>query len=386
MFPREPPLTNPEVVVHVRNLLRAGALPLLLLALIPATAQGQATRTWVSGVGDDVNPCSRTAACKTFAGAISKTASSGEINAIDPAGYGSVTITKPITIDGAGTHASILHTLTTGVVVNAPGAEVVLRNLSLNGAAPAPDPCTSNNTHGIRIVAAKSVRLENLTIDRSTERGILVANTAGNVAVHVRNVRIGDICPGKGIELAPTGTGTASLLFEGGSISNSSTGLLVGPGGHAFVQGSTFFSDLLGIRTTGTGEIDDLGGNTFVGNGTDGTPTRKSVAEVGPAGPAGLLGPAGPAGAPGPPGPPAVVAPLGATATVPPPPAICTVPKLTGLALKTAKKKLKAASCAAPKVVKKKGAASKRGKVIKQSPAAKKQIATTTKVTVTVGS
>ena len=55
-------------------------------------AQAQATRTWVSGVGDDANPCSRTAPCKTFAGAISKTATNGEINAIDSGGFGAVTI------------------------------------------------------------------------------------------------------------------------------------------------------------------------------------------------------------------------------------------------------------------------------------------------------
>src|SRR4051812_50031264 len=65
-----------------------------------ATANAQATRTWVSGVGDDVNPCSRTAPCKTFAGAISKTAEGGEIDALDPAGYGTVTITKAMTLDG----------------------------------------------------------------------------------------------------------------------------------------------------------------------------------------------------------------------------------------------------------------------------------------------
>jgi len=73
-----------------------------------AVAEAQATRTWVSGVGDDANPCSRTAPCKTFAGAISKTAPGGEINALDPAGYGAVMITKSITIDGGGTLASIL--------------------------------------------------------------------------------------------------------------------------------------------------------------------------------------------------------------------------------------------------------------------------------------
>src|SRR5687767_15351427 len=81
-------------------------------------AQAQASRTWVSGVGDDVNPCSRTAPCKTFAGAISKTAACGEISVLDPGGYGTVTITKSITIDGSGTHASILNASINGVTVN----------------------------------------------------------------------------------------------------------------------------------------------------------------------------------------------------------------------------------------------------------------------------
>src|SRR6478736_3802896 len=81
-------------------------------------AQAQATRTWVSGVGDDANPCSRTAPCKTFAGAISKTAAGGEIDALDPGGFGAVTITKSITLDGQGTLASILASGTNGIIIN----------------------------------------------------------------------------------------------------------------------------------------------------------------------------------------------------------------------------------------------------------------------------
>src|SRR3954465_12102451 len=92
---------------------------LVLVALVlPSSAFGQATRTWVSGVGDDANPCSRTAPCKTFAGAISKTAARGEINCIDPGGFGAVTITKNITIDCGGTFGSILAAGTNGVNVN----------------------------------------------------------------------------------------------------------------------------------------------------------------------------------------------------------------------------------------------------------------------------
>src|SRR3954468_3706194 len=94
---------------------------LTVVLLWAGLAGAQASRTWVSGVGDDVNPCSRTAPCKTFAGAISKTAAGGEIDALDPAGYGAVTITKGITLDG-GTGsgwASILASGTNGIIINA---------------------------------------------------------------------------------------------------------------------------------------------------------------------------------------------------------------------------------------------------------------------------
>src|SRR5262245_31782714 len=103
------------------------------LFLGSSLAYAQATRTWVSGVGSDANPCSRTAPCQTFAGAISKTAAGGEIDALDPHGYGSVTITKSIIIDGSpGNIAGVLASGTNGIVVNAPaGSIVTLRNLDV---------------------------------------------------------------------------------------------------------------------------------------------------------------------------------------------------------------------------------------------------------------
>src|SRR6185503_285716 len=119
-------------------------------------AQAQATRTWVSGVGDDANPCSRTATCKTFAGAISKTATCGEIDVLDPGGFGAVTITKSITIDGEGTMASILNSGVTGVLISLTNpAEtggcntVILRNLSINGSS-----TVSIGTNAIRDISS----------------------------------------------------------------------------------------------------------------------------------------------------------------------------------------------------------------------------------------
>src|SRR5215510_14419325 len=115
----------------VLNILAVAGLGLT----ISSVAQAQALRTWVSGVGDDANPCSRTAPCKTFAGAISKTAAGGEIDALGPAGYGALTITKAITIDGGGGQvASVLEAGTNGIVVQAGANDVViLRNLRFNG-------------------------------------------------------------------------------------------------------------------------------------------------------------------------------------------------------------------------------------------------------------
>ena len=160
----------------VRPMFRFLAVAIFLVAFA-SVGYGQATRTWVSGVGDDVNPCSRTAPCKTFAGAISKTAAGGEIDVLDPGGFGAVTITKSITIDGTTGQGfgSILASLTNGVIVNdslsaAPNTSVViLRNLSINGAPP-----TSPGLNGVRIIAGKHVSVENCTIF-----GFL-ASSAGN--------------------------------------------------------------------------------------------------------------------------------------------------------------------------------------------------------------
>src|SRR6266498_379000 len=131
-----------------------GAGAMVLASGLPAHAQ--ATRTWVSGVGDDVNPCSRTAPCKTFAGAISKTAAGGEISVLDPGGFGAVTITKAITIDGEGTLAGILAATVNGIIVNAGVNDVVhIRNLIINGTSGA-----SIGLNGIRYLAGKRVIVE----------------------------------------------------------------------------------------------------------------------------------------------------------------------------------------------------------------------------------
>src|SRR6476646_9957201 len=162
-------------------------LSLLAITVLGTTVMyGQASRTWVSGVGDDANPCSRTAPCKTFAGAISKTAAGGEIDALDPAGYGAVTISKAITIDGGGGQvASVLVSGTNGIVVQAGANDnVILRNLRINGILQAP---TGAGTNGIRFVSGKALHVENCNIFGFLQNGIDISlNTAsGPTRVYV---------------------------------------------------------------------------------------------------------------------------------------------------------------------------------------------------------
>jgi Right handed beta helix region len=146
-------------------------------------AGAQASRTWVSGVGDDANPCSRTAPCKTFAGAISKTAAGGEIDALDPAGYGALTITKAITIDGGGGQvASVLVSGTNGIVVQAGPSDVVtLRNLRFNG--------IGTGINGIRFLSGKSLAVENCDIFGFTTHGIDIASAGGKVFIDNVTIR-----------------------------------------------------------------------------------------------------------------------------------------------------------------------------------------------------
>lgn len=154
-----------------------------LFVLTANFLMAQATRTWVSGVGDDVNPCSRTAPCKTFAGAISKTATGGEISILDPGGFGAVTITKSITIDGGGIIGSILASFTNGIIINAVDAVVTLRHLSINGAG------STLGTNGIKIIAGKKVIIEDCTISNFSQKGIEI-NTTNSCTVFLNNVTI----------------------------------------------------------------------------------------------------------------------------------------------------------------------------------------------------
>jgi hypothetical protein len=183
----------------------------LLIALLSLAAQAQASRTWVSGVGDDVNPCSRTAPCKTFAGSIAKTVAGGEISVLDSGGFGAVIIRKSITIDGTGMLAGVLAAVgTTGITIDMTEAKdpsitaVRLRGLSLNG--------VGTGANGINIKTAGSVSVEDCVIDGFKGSGISV----GSGKVFVRNTTIrNNVTAGITLTAGQAGIADVALVFNG---------------------------------------------------------------------------------------------------------------------------------------------------------------------------
>lgn len=281
-------------------LLAAAALFLTAGAALAPAANAQATRTWVSGVGDDANPCSRTAPCKTFAGSISKTAAGGEINAIDSAGFGALTITKAITIDTSNVIGGVLNYGSHGIIVNAgPNDDVVLRGLDINGATiiASPPPCPYAGESGIRILRARSVRIKDSKIYRQT-KAIEVAPT-NPVNVLVNRVDMSENCD-NGVVYTPGSAGTANVMVQDSTISGSGTALSVSTGGTAWLTRTTLFANALGFQTLGTGTINDFGDNRLIANSSDGAATNNLGPKVvpGPAGAAGPVGPQGPQGEP----------------------------------------------------------------------------------------
>jgi hypothetical protein len=288
----------------LRALLAAAALFISAGAFLAPAAHAQATRTWVSGVGDDANPCSRTAPCKTFAGSISKTAAGGEINVLDPGGFGAVTITKAITIDAAGTEAGILINGSSGVIVNAGASDnVTLKGLDFSGINPGTG-CPWSTT-GVRVLKAGSVRIEDSKIERM-QKAVEIAPTSA-VDVFMDRVDISDSCT-SGIRVAPAAGGSANVAIQDSTITNSGTALSVADNGKAWLTRSTLFANTLGFELLGTGEINDYGDNRLIGNTADGTPTKNLAPAVNAAvpGPAGPQGVAGAQGVPGPQGTPAL--------------------------------------------------------------------------------
>jgi hypothetical protein len=228
-------------------------------------------------VGDDANPCSRTAPCKTFAGAISKTAPNGEIDALDPGGFGALTITKSITLDGGGGQvASILVTGTNGIVVSAqPTDVVIIRNLRFDGLLGNGSNSGNAGLNGIRFIGGRRLTLENVDIFGFNNNCVDIVPPANNqMNVVIRNSTLDNCNPfsntnglGAGVNIATTSGSGVTLSIERSMITNSRDGVFLngtsGPGSNVNV----YETNITGNAASGvTVQSTSSSANLFVKN------------------------------------------------------------------------------------------------------------------------
>jgi hypothetical protein len=278
-----------------------------LMLAVAGVAEAQATRTWVSGVGNDANPCSRTAPCKTFAGAISKTAANGYINVLDPGGFGAVTITKNITIDGGPFMSGVLAgSGGTGIIINGAGIKVTLRNLDIEGGS-----LTTFGLHGVRVFNAATVNIENchitdfsgsgveynsstagmLTISDTEIKRTLVGVNVTNGRVMIENLHSDFNTSGVKVNTGGQVTVRNSYVSGGGegfhtaqatsilnvenSISQSNTfGLVANNGTVRFSNSQILSNGSTGLFNAGPAAIISLSGNSVEGNPVAGAFTQ----------------------------------------------------------------------------------------------------------------
>ena len=237
----------------------ASALIATLCLFLPtAPAQAQASRTWVSGVGSDANPCSRTAPCKTFAGAISKTAPGGEIDCLDPGGFGALTITKAMTIDCTGTFGSVLVSGTNGINVQAGGPDVViLRGIRFDG--------VNTGLNAVNFLSGKLLIVDRCDIFGFTQNGVNVNLGATGTAV-VRNTTITNL-GGAGV-FAKTTVGFAIVQVTNSSFAGMPIGVQSDQNGFVTVKDSNFHQlPNFGAEATNAGFLDVVN-SLFSSNGT----------------------------------------------------------------------------------------------------------------------
>ncbi len=236
-----------------------------------APSQAQATRTWVSGVGDDVNPCSRTAPCKTFPGAISKTAAQGEINCLDQGSFGAVTITKSITISCTGVTAGILANGSPGITVNMPNATdvAIIQGLDIEG--------IGGGTNGIRMAGNGTVTIRNTSIHHFANDGVLVNGVAGAKANIIDSYIANNGTSGGaggGVEVAGGANANSATVYGTVLDSNVNFAISVDTNQSATVGSSKLVGSGPKLVINNTGTVTSYGNNII--RGATATPTTTS--------------------------------------------------------------------------------------------------------------
>jgi hypothetical protein len=335
------------------------AVGLTLVSCASALATVSPNRTWVSGVGDDINPCTRVEPCKTFAGAIAKTPAGGTITALDSGGFGSLTITKALTIDGGGAYGSALVGAGVNDITVVAGAndDVTLRGLEVtNGTA-----CTGPGTGtGIRFITGHSLRVENVIVHGFAAAGIDASPTTAAASLTIDHSDLRDNCT-TAINVAPTAA-SLPVQITNSTFTHNATAISAGNGAQVRLGHNTISGNTTGLATTGTGVISSFGDNHIAGNPSFGTAADGVVPALLPA----LVAPVIPPVLP--PTPQTVTGP-GSIVLVPTH-TTCTIPKLANLTITQARKAATKAKCQVGTVGYTPKHGKKRNRIYAQTPSA----------------
>jgi hypothetical protein len=237
----------------------------VFILLPAASGHAQSLRTWVSGTGDDANPCSRTAPCHTFAGAISKTAAGGEINVLDGGGYGIVTITRSINIIAAGAQAGVSAPQMSGITIRAGANDVVsLDGLTFNG--------SGSGLSGIDIVSAGKVDIRNCTVTGFLGTPGAAINVAASAPVQVQ-VSNCTLFGNNGGVWATVDQAPNVVHLDRVRINGTNTAVQADGNAAMFVSNSSIAGNSVGFNPLNKGQITSFGNNVLAGNAKDGKPT-----------------------------------------------------------------------------------------------------------------
>ena len=263
-----------------------------LLVAGASLAQAQSSRTWVSGVGDDFNPCSRTAPCKTFSSAMSKTAINGEIDALDPGGFGTITIIKSLTIDGTGTLAGILSSGVTGVTVNMtdmsgndPLKIARLKNITINGTGLSGTVGTRTGVRGVNVSSSNPAQprviLEDVLIDNFANEGVLFAANGGHLIIWNSSIRNNGTA---GVRADSFGANVVFVTINNSHMNhNAQEGVRIEDNVRATITYSTASDNILNgvtnISSTSASQV-EIANSTIANNGQNGVFSINSTSTI----------------------------------------------------------------------------------------------------------
>jgi hypothetical protein len=216
----------------------------LTLALCAPLAASAAQRTFVSIAGSDANPCSLMRPCRSFATAITQTNAGGEVIVLDSGGYGTVTITKAVSIIAPpGVYAGVSAFTDAGIIVAAGAADsVTLRGLAINmqGAAV-----------GVRFDSGGNLVVDRCTVSGTFATGVYVYGPT-SATVLIKNTHV--LQAGIGISIGGPGNEQIRLAIADTTLTHVGAGIYVTAGSEVNIDNvravGSYMSGGTGIQVT----------------------------------------------------------------------------------------------------------------------------------------